>query len=88
MLKLMPTPDEIELCSSFDGDVATLGNPEKFILAVNEVPHASIRIKALITKATGACKASGAPPNFHHDHQSSIGNMVSNILSRPETGDI
>ena len=38
LLKLLPEPDEVEMLKSFDGDKPKLGNAEKFILQLIEVP--------------------------------------------------
>ena len=38
LLKLLPEMDEIEMLKAFDGDKAKLGNAEKFILQLVEVP--------------------------------------------------
>ena len=51
LLKLMPTSDEIDVCTSFDGDTSSLGTAEKFVLAIHEVPFAMMRIQALLAKS-------------------------------------
>ena len=38
LMKILPEMDEIEMLKSFDGDKTKLGTPEKFILALVEVP--------------------------------------------------
>ena len=38
LMKIMPEMDEIEMLKSFDGDKTKLGNAEKFVLALVEVP--------------------------------------------------
>jgi hypothetical protein len=38
LVKILPEMDEIEMLRSFDGDRAKLGNAERFILQLVEVP--------------------------------------------------
>lgn len=38
LLKLLPEIDELEMLKSFDGDRTKLGNAEKFLLQLIEVP--------------------------------------------------
>lgn len=38
LLKILPEVDELEMLRSFDGDKAKLGNAEKFLLQLIEVP--------------------------------------------------
>ena len=38
LMKIMPEMDEIEMLKSFDKDKTKLGNAEKFVLALIEVP--------------------------------------------------
>ena len=38
LIKILPEMDEIEMLKSFDGDKTKLGNAEKFVLALVEVP--------------------------------------------------
>ena len=39
LVKILPEQDEIEMIKSFDGDKARLGNAERFILQLVEVPR-------------------------------------------------
>ena len=39
LVKILPEQDEIEMLKSFDGDKARLGNAERFILQLVEVPR-------------------------------------------------
>ena len=38
LMKILPEMDEIEMLKSFDGDKSKLGNAEKFILQLVDVP--------------------------------------------------
>ena len=38
LMKILPEMDEIEMLKSFDGDKTKLGNAEKFILQLVDVP--------------------------------------------------
>jgi len=38
LLKILPEVDELEMLRSFDGDKLKLGNAEKFLLQLIEVP--------------------------------------------------
>jgi hypothetical protein len=38
LLKILPEVDELEMLRAFDGDKAKLGNAEKFLLQLIEVP--------------------------------------------------
>ena len=38
LMKILPEMDEVEMLKSFDGDKSKLGNAEKFILQLTEVP--------------------------------------------------
>lgn len=46
LLKIMPTQEEINLVSAFDGDVSRLAEPEQFILAVKDIPLLEQRLTA------------------------------------------
>ena len=39
LVKILPEQDEIEMLKSFDGDKARLGNAERFVLQLVEVPR-------------------------------------------------
>lgn len=38
LLKLLPEIDELEMLRAFDGDISKLGNAEKFLLQLIQVP--------------------------------------------------
>jgi hypothetical protein len=38
LIKILPEMDEIEMLKSFDGDKTKLGNAEKFLLQILNVP--------------------------------------------------
>ena len=50
LLKVMPTQAEIDLCMDYEGDASKLGKVEKFFRALADVPHAKLRIEALMAK--------------------------------------
>jgi hypothetical protein len=50
LLKIMPTQAEIELCMDYEGDASKLGKVEKFFRTLADVPHAKLRIEALMAK--------------------------------------
>jgi len=43
----IPTPDEISLIESFEGDKDELGNAEKYFIAINKIALLSIRVDSL-----------------------------------------
>lgn len=50
----MPNEQEVAAISNFAGDVSALKPPERFFLAIKDVPEFSARINALIFKCTAA----------------------------------
>ncbi|CAK4617136.1 hypothetical protein AeMF1_012017 [Aphanomyces euteiches] len=44
---MVPTGDEMELVKTYEGDVALLGETEKFFLAISDVPRLAERLKAM-----------------------------------------
>ncbi|KAF0709561.1 hypothetical protein AaE_012840 [Aphanomyces astaci] len=46
---LVPTPEEVELVKSYEGDATLLGETEKFFLAVLDIPRLAQRLRAVHT---------------------------------------
>ncbi|XP_055915666.1 formin-J [Eupeodes corollae] len=50
LLKILPELDEFEILKSFNGDKNRLGNAEKFLLQLLEVPNYKLRIESMLIK--------------------------------------
>lgn len=50
LLKILPESDEVEMLRGYDGDQSKLGNAEKFILQLVELPHYRLRIESMLLK--------------------------------------
>lgn len=50
LIQFAPTPEEIELLSSYDGDKSQLGVPEKFTMEIMNIPRLEERLKAFGVK--------------------------------------
>ncbi|XP_030386414.1 formin-J [Scaptodrosophila lebanonensis] len=50
LLKILPEVDELDMLKSFNGDKARLGNAEKFLLQLLEVPNYKLRIESMLLK--------------------------------------
>ncbi|CAG9568417.1 unnamed protein product [Danaus chrysippus] len=50
LLKILPEIDECEMLKSFSGDVTKLGNAEKFLLQLIQLPNYRVRVEALLLK--------------------------------------
>lgn len=50
LLKILPESDEMEMLRSFEGDRSKLGNAEKFLIALMDVPQYKLRIEAMLLK--------------------------------------
>jgi len=48
----IPTPDEMALIDSYEGDKDELGNAEKYFMAVNKIPLLAIRVDSLEYKSS------------------------------------
>ncbi|ETV79003.1 hypothetical protein, variant 1 [Aphanomyces astaci] len=44
---MVPTADEVDLVKGYEGDVALLGETEKFFLAISDLPRLAQRLKAM-----------------------------------------
>lgn len=47
LLALLPSPEEVELVTTYEGDPAGLGSLEKFVLAIKDVPMLKRRLEAV-----------------------------------------
>ncbi|KAL5291519.1 FHDC1 family protein [Megaselia abdita] len=50
LLKILPEVDELDMLKTFDGDKARLGNAERFLLQLLEVPNYKLRIESMLLK--------------------------------------
>ncbi|XP_021704346.1 serine/arginine repetitive matrix protein 2 isoform X3 [Aedes aegypti] len=50
LLKILPEVDELEMLKAFDGDINRLGNAEKFLLQLIQVPNYKLRIESMLLK--------------------------------------
>ncbi|XP_035228652.1 uncharacterized protein LOC118200800 [Stegodyphus dumicola] len=50
LLKILPESDEAEMLRNFDGDKSKLGNAEKFLLQLLDVPNYKLRIESMLLK--------------------------------------
>ncbi|XP_038122305.1 FH2 domain-containing protein 1 isoform X1 [Culex quinquefasciatus] len=50
LLKILPEVDELEMLKAFDGDNNRLGNAEKFLLQLIQVPNYKLRIEGMLLK--------------------------------------
>ncbi|PRD29069.1 UNVERIFIED_CONTAM: Fhdc1 [Trichonephila clavipes] len=50
LLKILPEADEVELLKNFDGEKTKLGNAEKFLLQLLEVPSYKLRVESMLLK--------------------------------------
>lgn len=65
LIKILPPVDEIELITSYDGDLEKLGNAEKFFLQLTRVPFYQLRLELMLLKA---------------DFQSQLSNVRTNLV--------
>ncbi|XP_063832765.1 FH2 domain-containing protein 1 [Ostrinia nubilalis] len=50
LLKILPEIDECEMLKAFTGDVTKLGNAEKFLLQLIQIPNYKLRIECMLLK--------------------------------------
>uniref|UniRef100_A0A1B6D1V3 FH2 domain-containing protein n=1 Tax=Clastoptera arizonana TaxID=38151 RepID=A0A1B6D1V3_9HEMI len=65
LLKILPELDELEMLRSFDGDKNKLGNAEKFLLQLIEVPNYKLRIESMLLKEEFAANMSYLEPSIN-----------------------
>ena len=49
-IKILPTKEEIEMCTSYDGATTSLGKVEQFFVHLAKVPHCKLRAEAMLAK--------------------------------------
>ncbi|XP_073969429.1 FH2 domain-containing protein formin 3 isoform X2 [Rhodnius prolixus] len=64
LLKILPELDELEMLRNFDGDKSKLGNAEKFLLQLIEVPNYKLRIESMLLKEEFAANMSYLEPSI------------------------
>ncbi|XP_053615394.1 inverted formin-2 isoform X2 [Plodia interpunctella] len=57
LLKILPEIDECEMLKAFTGDVTKLGNAEKFLLQLIQIPNYKLRIECMLLKEEWASTA-------------------------------
>ncbi|XP_037939301.1 formin-J isoform X2 [Teleopsis dalmanni] len=62
LLKILPEVDELDMLKSFNGDKNRLGNAEKFLLQLVEVPNYKLRIESMLLKEEFAANVSYLDP--------------------------
>ncbi|XP_023158974.1 formin-J, partial [Ceratitis capitata] len=62
LLKILPEVDELDMLKTFNGDKARLGNAEKFLLQLLEVPNYKLRIESMLLKEEFAANISYLDP--------------------------
>uniref|UniRef100_W4VR99 Putative formin 3 n=1 Tax=Corethrella appendiculata TaxID=1370023 RepID=W4VR99_9DIPT len=65
LLKILPEFDELEMLKSFEGDINRLGNAEKFLLQLLQVPNYKLRIESMLLKEEFAANLSYLEPNIN-----------------------
>ncbi|XP_053952499.1 formin-J [Anastrepha ludens] len=62
LLKILPEVDELDMLKTFNGDKSRLGNAEKFLLQLLEVPNYKLRIESMLLKEEFAANISYLDP--------------------------
>ncbi|XP_017128437.1 formin-J [Drosophila elegans] len=62
LLKIMPEVDELDMLKGFNGDKGRLGNAEKFLLQLLEVPNYKLRIESMLLKEEFAANVAYLEP--------------------------
>ncbi|KAI5731933.1 hypothetical protein M8J77_018641 [Diaphorina citri] len=65
LLKILPQLDELEMLRNFDGDKSRLGNAEKFLLQLIQVPNYKLRIESMLLKEEFATNMSYLEPSIN-----------------------
>ncbi|KAL1455382.1 hypothetical protein WDU94_009481, partial [Cyamophila willieti] len=65
LLKILPQLDELEMLRNFDGDKNRLGNAEKFLLQLIQVPNYKLRIESMLLKEEFATNMSYLEPSIN-----------------------
>ncbi len=64
LVRILPEMDEIEMLKAFDGDRVKLGNAEKFVLGLVDVPNYRLRVESMLLKAEFAAQMSFLEPSI------------------------
>lgn len=62
LLKILPEFDELDMLKSFNGDRNRLGNAEKFLLQLLEIPNYKLRIESMLLKEEFAANVTYLDP--------------------------
>lgn len=65
LLKILPPMDEVEMLKAYDGDIARLGNAERFLLHLMTIPHYRLRIESMLLKEEFASNIAYLEPSIH-----------------------
>lgn len=65
LLKILPEVDELDVLKSFDGDKIRLGNAEKFLIQLTQVPNYKLRIESMLLKEEFTANLSYLEPNIN-----------------------
>nr|CAD7572489.1 unnamed protein product [Timema californicum] len=65
LLKILPELDELEMLRTFNGDRSKLGNAEKFLLQLIQVPNYKLRIESMLLKEEFAANMGYLEPSIN-----------------------
>ncbi|XP_023310886.1 inverted formin-2 [Anoplophora glabripennis] len=65
LLKLLPEVDELDMLKSFDGDFNKLGNAEKFLIQLTNLPNYKLRIESMLLKEEFASNMGYLEPSIN-----------------------
>lgn len=65
LLKILPELDELEMLRAFEGDKTKLGNAEKFLLQLIDIPNYKLRIESMLLKEEFASNMSYLEPSIN-----------------------
>ncbi|XP_075228293.1 uncharacterized protein LOC142328432 isoform X2 [Lycorma delicatula] len=65
LLKILPELDELEMLRTYDGDKSKLGNAEKFLLQLIDIPNYKLRIESMLLKEEFAANMNYLEPSIN-----------------------
>nr|XP_023020465.1 uncharacterized protein LOC111509028 [Leptinotarsa decemlineata] len=65
LLKLLPEVDELDMLKSFNGDFDKLGNAEKFLIQLTNIPNYKLRIESMLLKEEFAANMGYLAPSIN-----------------------
>ncbi|XP_026474847.1 uncharacterized protein LOC113378522 [Ctenocephalides felis] len=65
LLKILPEVDELDMLKSFDGDRTKLGNAEKFLMQLIQLPNYKLRIESMLLKEEFATNLGYLEPSIN-----------------------